>query len=204
MNLGSGFRRARRWGLLCGVSVLAAQGAIAAGASSALADPAALRDVDTFMLTTINDADDRSDAAGLGFSANWFGTNFTNVAINSNGRIAFGAAPDTELPFGMNTSLSGESRGTLDGFWSDLEVTAGSSSAVLEKIGQYTFGTGKIDGRDAFVATWTDALTFGFDLASDAPNTTDTFQIVLIDRSDTGADNFDIEFNFGKILANRQ
>ncbi len=204
MNWGWGRRRSRRWALLCGVSAAAAQGLMAA---SALADPAALRDVSGFMLTTVDNVDEGADTRTLGFGANWFGMNFTEVTVSTNGRILFGPqVPLDTLPVGdrdtasMPEPLNTLGRGTLAGFWTDLIAFEGVPDLPppFVQIGRYTFGTGMIDGRDAFAATWIDVRNFSFDPV-DGEN---TFQIVIIDRSDTGPGNFDVEFNYAQIESN--
>jgi hypothetical protein len=58
-----------------------------------------------------------------------------------------------------------------------------------------TYGSGTADGRQAFGVNWIDVGYF-----SSRTDKLNQFQLVLIDRSDTGAGNFDIEFNYGNIL----
>ena len=55
---------------------------------------------------------------------------------------------------------------------------------------------GTVDGRDAFGVNWVDVGFFG----SSNENALNSFQLVLIDRSDVEAGAFDIEFNYDEIL----
>src|SRR5262249_25883453 len=61
--------------------------------------------------------------------------------------------------------------------------------------GLVAYGTGTVDGHAAFGVTWPKVDYFG----GSADPKQDTFQLVLIDRSDTGAGNFDVEFNYAQI-----
>jgi hypothetical protein len=72
-------------------------------------------------------------------------------------------------------------------FWADVD-TSNPASGVTQ------YGTGTVGGRNAFAVNWFDVGYF--DTRADLLN---TFQLVMIDRSDTGAGNFDFEFNYSKI-----
>jgi len=58
-----------------------------------------------------------------------------------------------------------------------------------------TFGRDTVNGRNAFAATWNGIIPFPF--TANGPR--NVFQLVLIDRADTGAGNFDFEFNYNSI-----
>jgi hypothetical protein len=59
------------------------------------------------------------------------------------------------------------------------------------------YGSGTVDGRNAFGVTWDGVNGVGYYFfGADKLN---KFQVVLIDRSDTGVGNFDIEFNYDQI-----
>ena len=60
-----------------------------------------------------------------------------------------------------------------------------------------TYGIGIVDGRDAFGVNWIDVAHYTYYNQSLPLN---SFQLVLIDRSDTGVGNFDFEFNYNEIL----
>lgn len=120
----------------------------------------------------------------LGFTANFFGTNYTNAFVNNNGNLTFAAAYDGFTPFGLTTNT-----GTpiIAPFFADVDtLTAGSGLAK--------YGTGTIDGFNAFGATWGGVTGYGL-----SNSLLDSFQVILFNRSDTGAGNFDIEFNYTSI-----
>ncbi len=57
-----------------------------------------------------------------------------------------------------------------------------------------TYGTGSVDGHAAFGVNW---INVGYFYShTDKLN---NFQLILIDRSDTGPGNFDFEFNYDKV-----
>ncbi|HND54583.1 MAG TPA: Ig-like domain-containing protein, partial [Pirellulaceae bacterium] len=62
------------------------------------------------------------------------------------------------------------------------------------------YGTELIDGHQAFGATWRDvrhynAAAVGYNAAD-----VNSFQMIIIDRTDTGPNNFDIELNYDKVV----
>ena len=60
--------------------------------------------------------------------------------------------------------------------------------------GLTSYGTGTYQGRNAFGATYPSVGYF-----NSQTNKLNTFQIILTDRSDTGAGNFDIYFNYDQV-----
>ena len=63
-----------------------------------------------------------------------------------------------------------------------------------------TFGSGTVGGHNAVGINWIDVPRFCFsslDTACLTPR--NSFQLLLIDRSDTGAGNFAIEFNYDQV-----
>ena len=61
-----------------------------------------------------------------------------------------------------------------------------------------TFGTGTVDGRSAFGVTWPGVHCAVGSQSSLGPPL-NHFQVLLIDRSDVAAGDFDIEFNYDQI-----
>lgn len=122
--------------------------------------------------------DESSGPVTLGFDANFFGTEYTHVFVNNNGNITFGSALADYTPF----DLTSTSHQIIAPFFADVDTTLR---------GTVSYGTGLVDGQKAFAATWTDVSYY--DANDDKAN---TFQVVLVDRSDVGAGNFEIEFNY--------
>jgi Nidogen-like len=152
-------------------------------AISGVASAVAIR-TGLFNTNTLPANDDGSSAAtALGFNANLFGTNYTNTYVNNNGNFTFTGPLSTFTP----SQILSVGTPIIAAFWADVDTRGAGTSPV-------TYGQGTVDGRNAFGANYLNAgyFSFGNDKLND-------FQIVLIDRNDTGAGNFDIEFNYNKI-----
>lgn len=127
-----------------------------------------------------------------GFSApiNFFGPSYSSLYVNNNGNITFNGPLSTFTPFGLtgNTNVP-----IIAPFFADV-WTFGSSGLT-----KYGFGT--VDGHHAFSATWDHVNSYA-DSSSNGTNfgsIQNYFQVLLIERSDTGTGNFDIEFNYNQI-----
>lgn len=127
--------------------------------------------------------DGSSTLQNLGFNVNFFGRQRSAVYVNNNGNFTFDQALETYTPEG----LSGLRREIIAGFWADVDTRNPQSALV-------TFGRDVIDGRNAFGANFINVGYF-----ANRADKLNSFQIILIDRTDTGPGNFDIEFNYEKI-----
>ena len=116
----------------------------------------------------------------LGLTANLFGATYTQAYVNNNGNITFSNPLSTYTPFGLT---GGGVPPIIAPFFADVDTRAGN---VL------TYGTSTVGGRNAFGVDWNGVGYYGAHT-----DKLDVFQLVLIDRSDTGAGNFDFEFNYG-------
>jgi hypothetical protein len=126
--------------------------------------------------------DDNSTAAvPIGFTLNFFGNNYSSLFVNNNGNVTFDSALGEFTPF----DLTSTNHVIIAPFFGDVDTSVGNT---------LTYGTGTVDGHAAFGVTWPDVGYF-----DSHTNKLNAFQLVLIDRSDTGAGNFDIEFNYGQI-----
>jgi hypothetical protein len=127
--------------------------------------------------------DGSGPATSLGFSINFFGRDRATAFVNNNGNITFDAPLATYTPFG----LVGTRREIIAAFFADVDTRNAGSALV-------TYGQDTVDGRRAFGANY---INVGYyNTKADKLN---TFQLILIERSDTGAGNFDIEFNYERI-----
>lgn len=125
--------------------------------------------------------DDPSMQTTLGFTINYFQIQFNSVYVNHNGNITFGT------PFGNFTPepINNLPVPIIAPYWADVD-TRGT--------GTITYGRDTVNNRPAFAVTWSNVGYY--DSRTDKTN---TFQVVLIDRSDTGQGNFDIEMNYARI-----
>ncbi|MFB2876559.1 nidogen-like domain-containing protein [Floridanema aerugineum] len=117
----------------------------------------------------------------LGFTANFFGLNFNQLYVNNNGNITFDRALSTFTPFGLTSTASQ----IIAPFFGDVDTRSGNP---------VTYGSTTVDGRQAFAVNWDNVGYFSY-----GTNRTNSFQLVMVDRSDTGAGNFDFEFNFDRV-----
>jgi len=130
--------------------------------------------------------DDSSSAARpLGFSnsINFGGASYSKLFVNNNGNVTFDAALSAFTPFGLG-SLN---RAIIAPFFADVD-TRNSLSGVT------AYGIGAVNGYEAFGVSWRDVGYYN--RKADKLN---SFQLVLINRPDTGTGNFDIEFNYDRI-----
>lgn len=118
----------------------------------------------------------------LPFSVDFFGTTFNSLYVNNNGNVTFDASLGTFTPF----DLTSTGRQIIAPFFADVD-TRGT--------GTVTYGVDAIDGLTVFAVTWN---AVGYYNGHTSP--TNTFQLLLTDRSDTGVGNFDITFNYDQIL----
>ena len=125
--------------------------------------------------------DGSSGAVEIGFTVDFFGSVNDQLFVNNNGNVTFGEPLDQFTP----DDLTSTSTNIIAPFFADVD-TRGT--------GEVTYGQTTLDGRAAFVVTWDEVGYF-----AQATDRLNTFQLVLIDRSDTGAGNFDIEFNYDQI-----
>jgi hypothetical protein len=119
----------------------------------------------------------------IGFNANFAGTTYSQLFVNNNGNVTFDGSLSTFTPF----VISGAATKIIAPFFADVD-TRGFGSGVV------TYGTGTVGGRNAFGVNWP-----GVGYFRNGTDKLNTFQLVLIDRSDVGAGNFDIEFNYDQI-----
>ena len=134
--------------------------------------------------TLARNDDGSTGLVSIGFDANFFGVTSNQVHVNNNGNLTFDFSLSTFTPF----DLTSTGRQIVAPFFGDVD-TRNAGNPV-------TYGTGTFEGRDAFGANWIDVDYF----ASSASNTNrNSFQVLLVDRSDIGAGDFDIIFNYDQI-----
>jgi hypothetical protein len=132
---------------------------------------------------TLSRNDDGSTGAvSIGFAINYYGTSDTELFVNNNGNLTFGSGMGTYTPYAINDNA----RAIIAPFFADVDTRGAGSNIV-------TYGNDVLDGRQVFGANYIDVGYYG--AHSDKLN---SFQVLLVDRSDTGAGNFDIEFNYDK------
>ena len=127
--------------------------------------------------------DDSTGAVPLGFEINFFGGRYSSVYVNNNGNITFNGSQGTYTPYGLT---GGVPQPIIAPFFADVDTRAGNLM---------TYGTDFFaNGRKVFGVNWMDVGYY-----ASHTDKLNSFQLVLIDRSETGEGNFDIEFNYNKV-----
>jgi Nidogen-like len=129
--------------------------------------------------------DGSSGLTGIGFNANFFGTSYSQLYVNNNGNVTFGSPSGAYTP----TAITGSTANPIIApFFADVDTRGAGNTPV-------TYGSGVVNGRNAFGVNWVNVGYF--ESRTDKLN---SFQLVMIDRSDVGVGDFDIEFNYDRIL----
>lgn len=118
----------------------------------------------------------------VGFPANFFGTTFDSLFVNNNGNVTFDQSLGTFTPF----DLTSTGRKIIAPFFGDVDTRTGT--------GLVTYGGGSVNGHRAFGVTWPGVGCFALNT-----RVLNFFQVILVERSDTGTADFDIEFNYDSI-----
>ena len=149
---------------------------------AAPAQAAAVRDGASFMANTLAANDDLSTGnVGLGFGINFFGQNFSSLWVNNNGNVTFDSALGTFTSFPLN----GTSREMLAPFFGDVDTRVGNV---------VTYGATMLAVKNVFGVNWIDVGYF-----SQQTNKRNSFQLIITERSDIAAGDFDFEFNYDQI-----
>jgi hypothetical protein len=168
------------------------KGMIAAGALAGLvigtvASAAAIRTNAGFNTNTLARNDDGSTGfVNFGFSnnVNFFGQSFAGGYVNNNGNLTFDSPLSTFTPFNIITT----GRPMLAPFFADVDTRGTNGEPVR-------YGTDSVDGRAAFGVNWVDVGHF----INGSSSNLNSFQLVVIDRSDRNVGDFDFEFNYDTI-----
>lgn len=129
--------------------------------------------------------DHYSPPVNLGFSINFGGANYSETYVSNNGYITFGEGTGDYTPDAFNAGYSGLP--IIAAFFSDVD-TSNSGSGIV------SWGTGLVNGRNAFTVKWPAVGEYA-NLSSGV----NSFALILVDRSDLSAGNFDVFFTYDQI-----
>jgi hypothetical protein len=121
----------------------------------------------------------------LGFSVNFFSaTADSSVYVNTNGNVTFDGGLGTYTPFGLTSTATR----IIAPFFADIDTRSAGD--------QVSYGTGSVNGHNAFGVNWVNV-----DYYPSSPNHTNrnSLQLIMIDRSDIAAGDFDFWFNYDQI-----
>jgi hypothetical protein len=117
----------------------------------------------------------------LPFKVQFFGAKYSGVYVNNNGNLTFGSGQYQYTP----QPLGSIGLPMIAPFWGDVDTRVGNT---------VKYGTGTVGGHKAFGVEWPAVGCYSM-----IDGVTNTFQVLLISRTDVGANDFDIEFNYGPI-----
>ena len=126
--------------------------------------------------------DSSTDLVPIGFPVNFFSSNYTELYVNNNGNVTFLAPLSTYTPFGLTGDIG---TSIIAPFFADVDTREGNI---------VTYGPGTWEGRTAFGVNWIEVGYFSYHI-----DKLNTFQLVLVDRSDVSPGDFDIIFNYDQI-----
>jgi uncharacterized repeat protein (TIGR01451 family) len=135
--------------------------------------------------------DDSTSAVNLPFSMNFFGTTYNQLYVNNNGNVTFGEPFGTYTPFGLTGNIGVP---IIAPFFADVYTLTPGSDVVH-------YGVDTVNGQQAFGVNWENVAYYAEPDGEDCPPAIllNSFQLIVIARPDTGAGNFDMEFNYDKI-----
>ncbi len=133
---------------------------------------------------TAND-DGSSDQVDLPFAINFYGHIRNKVWVNNNGNITFNGGLTTYTPFG----LADTQEAIIAPFFADVDTRGSGSDTV-----KWGWGDLAYDNHRAFCVTWKNVGYY-----SAGTDKLNSFQLLLVDRSDISSGAFDIVFNYGQV-----
>jgi hypothetical protein len=145
---------------------------------------AAIHDASLFTNVLPANDDSSTGLVNLGFTANINGTNFTQTYVNNNGNITFNNSLGTFTPSAINNGAFGP---IIAPFFADVDTRAAGSSPV-------TYGSATLGGFNVFGVNYINVGVYS------AQPIFNSFQLILTDRSDINAGDFDIQFNYDRIV----
>ena len=128
--------------------------------------------------------DGSTGLVNLGFTALIGVTNYTQTYVNNNGNITFNNALSTFTPSAISSGSFGP---IIAPFFADVD-TRGSASDVVR------YGAATLGGSNVFGVNYINVGVYA------SQNILNTFQMILTDRNDVAAGDFDIQFNYDSIL----
>lgn len=153
----------------------------------ALAAPAhavAVHDANLFTNVLPANDDGSTGLVNLGFTANINGTSYNQTYVNNNGNVTFQNPLSTFTPSAISNGSFGP---IIAAFFADVDTRASGSEPVR-------YGNAVLGGYNVFGVNYIHVGVFN------SQNIFNSFQLILTDRSDIAAGDFDIQFNYDSIL----
>lgn len=132
--------------------------------------------------------DGSSGQVTLPFTLNFLGNQFSSLWVNNNGNLTLDGPHSTYTPF----PLASSGAQIIAPFFADVD-TRGTGSGLT------TYGITTYGSRPAFCALWDGVQGQGVGYYGAQTDKLNKFEVLLVDRSDTGPGNFDMIFNYDQI-----
>jgi len=134
--------------------------------------------------TLARNDDGSTGLVNIGFTIDFFGDVYTQLYVNNNGNVTFDSPLSTFTPFDLNST----SRDIIAPFFADVDTRSAGD--------EVTYGSGMFDSHTAFGVNWIDVDYYS---SSSTHTNRNSFQLILVDRSDISSGDFDIIFNYDQI-----
>jgi hypothetical protein len=164
------------------LTALAVSVLVAAPVSSVQA--AAVHDAGLFTNVLPRNDDGSTGLVDVGFNLNFFGNDWNQLYVNNNGNVTFTGALFNYTPWAITEG----SLAMLAPFFADVDTRGAGSNVV-------TYGAALLGERKVFGVNWIDVGYF-----ASQTDKLNSFQLIITDRSDIAAGDFDFEFNYDRIL----
>ena len=129
--------------------------------------------------------DGSSPEVFLDFELNFFGDVYDSLWINNNGNVTLDGPLGEYTPFDLSTT----DRAIIAPYFADVDTRAAGGGVVF-----YNYGAGAYQGQRAFCVTW-----YQVGYYSQSVDKVNTFQLLLVERPESGPGDFDIIFNYDSL-----
>lgn len=130
-----------------------------------------------------NDDGSTDSPVSLPFTMNFFGDTYNSLWINNNGNVTFNAAQRTYTPYDLTQSTPP----IIAPFFADVDTRGYGSQLV-------TYGDITYQGRPALCVNWV-----GVGYYQEHTDLLNSFQLLLVGRSDVKPGDSQVMFNYGQI-----
>ncbi|MHC4500825.1 MAG: nidogen-like domain-containing protein, partial [Planctomycetota bacterium] len=132
--------------------------------------------------------DGSTEAVDIGFEINFYGMLHSQLYVNNNGNVTFDRPMIDWTPWSLTSHIG---TAVIAPFFADVDSELPGTGYVPSVV---TYGTGVVDGHNAFGVNW---IEMGYWLRH--YDNLNSFQLILIDRSDRAPGDFDLELNYAQI-----
>jgi HYR domain len=177
-------------------AALLSAAAIYLGATGVASAGAIVNDAGCTMNSMPHNDDGASPSVPIGFNVNLNGSFYPDLYIDTNGYVMFGTPPPTFFNYN-SLRLDTTSQRLIAPFLTDVDTSNAASGLV-------TYGPTTFGANQAFCVNWGGPLsvagTTGVGYYNAKADMLNRFQLLLVERADRAAGDFDIIFNYDEIL----